>query len=75
LAIRREWLFAFGTVLAMSRAKIKHEATMFRIKKIFENHSACIFKIEGKVTDENLGIWTEEINAMKKLENWQVNFG
>jgi hypothetical protein len=29
---------------------------MFRIKKIFENLSLAIYKIEGKVTDESLQI-------------------
>ncbi|MDZ7361879.1 MAG: hypothetical protein ONB46_14310 [candidate division KSB1 bacterium] len=37
---------------------------MFRIKKVFENLSLAIYKIEGKVTDESLQIWKEELQAL-----------
>jgi hypothetical protein len=37
---------------------------MFRIKKVFENLSLAIYKIEGKVTDESLQIWKQELQAL-----------
>jgi anti-anti-sigma regulatory factor len=39
---------------------------MFRITKIFSNSSLDIYKIEGKITDESLQVWTEELNALQK---------
>jgi hypothetical protein len=36
---------------------------MFRITKIFANSSLEIYRVEGKVTDDGLQIWTEELNA------------
>lgn len=38
---------------------------MFRITKAFENERTSIFKIEGKVTDESLEVWSEEIRSLK----------
>lgn len=37
---------------------------MFRITKAFENSTVSIYRIEGKITDENLSAWTEEIKTM-----------
>jgi len=39
---------------------------MLRITKIFENPSLAIYKIEGKVTDESLEIWADELGALRK---------
>ncbi len=39
---------------------------MFRIKKIFENLTLVIYKIEGKITDESLQVWLEELNALNR---------
>jgi anti-anti-sigma regulatory factor len=45
---------------------------MFRITKVFENDSMTIYRIEGKVTDENLDLWTEEIATIRKLTVRQI---
>jgi len=37
---------------------------MFRIKKVFENLSLAIYKVEGKVTDDNMLLWSNELNAL-----------
>lgn len=39
---------------------------MFRITRIFETPSLIIYKIEGKVTDESLRVWTDELEAIVK---------
>ena len=42
---------------------------MFRITKIFENSSLSIFKVEGKIADENLLPWTDELwNLLKQAD-------
>lgn len=38
---------------------------MFRITKAFENEKTSIFKIEGKVTDESLEVWSREIRSLR----------
>jgi anti-anti-sigma factor len=38
---------------------------MFRITKAFENEATEIFRIEGKITDENLSEWSREINSIR----------
>jgi anti-anti-sigma regulatory factor len=45
---------------------------MFRIKKVFENHSLAIYKVEGKVTDDNMLIWSKELNALNRQSNRKV---
>jgi anti-anti-sigma regulatory factor len=52
-------------ILVMDIAKSKRDA-MLRITKIFENLSLAIYKIEGKVTDESLQIWTDELGVLRK---------
>lgn len=39
-------------------------AIMFRIKKVFENLSLAIYKVEGKVTDDSMAIWINELSAL-----------
>ncbi|PWT92697.1 MAG: hypothetical protein C5B54_03135 [Acidobacteria bacterium] len=45
---------------------------MFRIKKVFENKETSIYKVEGKITDDNLGAWSEEILKLKQISNRDV---
>lgn len=45
---------------------------MFRIKKVFENLSLVIYKIEGKVTDDSMTIWMNELNALNLQPERQV---
>jgi anti-anti-sigma regulatory factor len=45
---------------------------MFRITKIFENSLLAIYKIEGKITDDNLQAWTEELAALQKQADRQL---
>lgn len=42
---------------------------MFRITKVFENGSTSLYKIEGKVTDEILPAWIDEIERLSKLSD------
>lgn len=37
---------------------------MFRITTAFENETVSIYRIEGKITDENLPAWSEEIKIL-----------
>lgn len=46
--------------------------TMFRIRKIFENLLLVIYKIEGKVTDESLQVWIDELNALNSQPDRKV---
>jgi hypothetical protein len=39
---------------------------MFRITKIFENNGTAIFRVEGKIADENLNDWTDGIQLIKE---------
>ena len=39
---------------------------MFRITKIFDDSSLTIYRIEGKIGDESLQIWTDELHALPK---------
>jgi len=45
---------------------------MFRITKIFANGSLDIYKIEGKVIDESLQVWMEELNALHRHADRQI---
>ncbi len=45
---------------------------MFRITKIFENDLIFIYKSEGKITEENLGDWTDEIRLLIKQSDRQI---
>lgn len=45
---------------------------MFRIKKIFENLTLAIYRIEGKVTDESLQVWMEELNALNHQSDRKI---
>ncbi len=45
---------------------------MFRITKIFENPSLAIYKIEGKVADENLPVWMTELETLQKQAGRQL---
>lgn len=38
---------------------------MFRITKAFENEATEIIRIEGKITDENLFEWDQEIRSIQ----------
>jgi anti-anti-sigma regulatory factor len=44
---------------------------MFRITKIFENASLAIYKIEGKIADESLQVWTDELETIQKQSGRQ----
>ena len=45
---------------------------MFRITKAFENSITFIYKIEGKVTDNSIPEWQEELNKLKAEAGFQV---
>jgi len=45
---------------------------MFRITKTFENPVTYIFRIEGKITDNGLTDWADEINKFKTVFDRQV---
>lgn len=45
---------------------------MLRITKAFENNSISIYKIEGKITNESLTVWIEELSTLKKVTNRQI---
>ncbi len=45
---------------------------MFRITRIFENSSTAIYRIEGKISDENLNAWTAEIQSIRQLKHNQI---
>src|SRR5262245_13691162 len=45
---------------------------MFRITKAFENPITYIFRIEGKITDNGLSDWADEINKFKSVSGRQV---
>lgn len=47
-------------------------AIMFRITKIFEIPSLTIHKIEGKVTDESLQVWIDELSALNSQPDRKV---
>ncbi len=37
---------------------------MLRITKTFENDRTSIYKVEGKITEEILAVWTKELRAL-----------
>ncbi|RMD65388.1 hypothetical protein D6833_03050 [Candidatus Parcubacteria bacterium] len=45
---------------------------MFRIKKIFENDSIVIHKVEGEVSNGGLSDWANEIKAVIESSSKQV---
>jgi anti-anti-sigma regulatory factor len=45
---------------------------MLRITKAFENDSISIYKIEGKISEETLEVWAEEIRALNKMADRQI---
>ncbi len=45
---------------------------MFRITKAFENSNTFIYKIEGKVTDNSVTEWQEELNNLKTAAGHHV---
>jgi hypothetical protein len=45
---------------------------MFRIKKIFENLTLAIYRIEGKVTDESLLTWIQELNTLNQFRDRKI---
>ena len=45
---------------------------MFRITKIFKNKLIFIYKIEGMITEDNLGDWTNEIRPLIKQSDRQI---
>jgi len=45
---------------------------MFRMRKIFANGSVEIYKIEGKVTDEVLPLWQEQLAARQADEKRDI---
>jgi anti-anti-sigma regulatory factor len=45
---------------------------MLRITKAFENDSTSIYRVEGKITEESLGVWAEEISALHGVTGRQV---
>lgn len=45
---------------------------MFRITKIFATGSVDIYKIEGKVTDENLQSWAEQLKTLQQNANRDI---
>lgn len=45
---------------------------MFRIRKTFENSTLAIFIVEGKITDEQVNLWSQEIHLITQRENDQL---
>jgi len=45
---------------------------MLRITKVFENDATLIYKIEGKISDDNLAVWAQEMDALKKVMGRQT---
>lgn len=45
---------------------------MFRITRIFENEVMVLYKVEGKLTDEEKAAWDQELNAMKDGKGRQI---
>jgi anti-anti-sigma regulatory factor len=45
---------------------------MLRITKAFENDATSIYKIEGKINEETLAVWAEELSALKKVTDRQI---
>lgn len=45
---------------------------MLRITKIFASESVEIHKVEGKITDENLQLWSEQLKALHENVNREI---
>ena len=45
---------------------------MFRISKAFQNQLTEIIRIEGKITDENLSDWNQEIQTITPSNGREV---
>lgn len=61
-----------GTLFVCLTPNLIKRENMFRIKKVFENLSLVIYKIEGKVTDDSMTIWMNELNALNLQPERQV---
>jgi len=40
--------------------------------KTFENDATSIYKIEGKINEETLAVWVEELSALNQVSGRQV---
>ena len=49
---------------------------MFRIQKAFEDDRTIIFSVAGKITDDQIDVWSQEITgiAQKEKEHLILNF-
>lgn len=45
---------------------------MFRIKKIFENLTLAIYRIEGRLTDESMQIWINELSTLNQQTDRKI---
>jgi anti-anti-sigma regulatory factor len=45
---------------------------MFRINKAFQNESTEIIRIEGKITDENILDWEQEIQTIQSHNGREI---
>ena len=45
---------------------------MFRIQKTFENTSTLIYKVEGRITDENIDSWLQGIRSLGQESERQI---
>jgi hypothetical protein len=45
---------------------------MFRITKALENNATLLYRIEGRLTDEGLTDWNQEVIAMMETNDRQV---
>lgn len=55
-----------------ANSREQEKLMMFRITKTFENPITYIFRIEGKITDNGLTDWADEINKFKTVSGRQV---
>jgi anti-anti-sigma regulatory factor len=45
---------------------------MLRITKAFENDSILIYRIEGKISEETLAVWADELSRWQKVNGHEV---
>jgi anti-anti-sigma regulatory factor len=45
---------------------------MFRIQKTFENTATLIYKVEGRITDENIDSWLQDIRSIGREGERQI---
>ena len=50
----------------------RFETEMFKITKTFENSATEIFRIEGKISDENLSAWSHEISLIQSTNERHI---